>query len=1228
MSNRKKHRGASLIEAVEPRILFRTVFVDPNSPAALRDGAGWSSAYNSYSEAMIYAAAGDELRLADAVYKPTATTNRAVSFTIRNGLTIKGGYAGYGAPDPDARDTNLYQTIFSGDIGVEGDISDNSTHVFQGTTGPAGTRTTYDGIVITGGNANATIATSSDAQGGGAYGTSANFVNCLFTQNYAMLGGAVYSPQTGGLSNCTFTNNSAVDGAAVYVTAADTIINLCTFAGNSAARDGGAVYTGASLSMQSCSFTSNSAANRGGAIANVGNSSITLAICTFTRNSAVTGGAIDLAAGGAAFINRGVFNGNLASGLGGAIRVQSATFKLMNSTFTSNSGSAGGAVSTNCQQSPLILNCTFTGNVATQITRHVQYSGAVPSIVNSIIWDPNSLPKSTYADYDTLSSYSNVPGGSAGSHNVDLDPLFMRNPAPGQDGVWATADDDYGNLRLYAFSPLVDAADTFAMSQNGIGDRDVAGRLRFFDVPTTPDTGIGGQPMGDIGAHEAVPTRIVVTTGPYAGVKRQNLTLQALAASTVAGALQYAWDFDADGQFDDATGASPVFIVPVLPDNTLLSVSVRVTDGAAVSYTSSTTVRVGPDYLRVDSRATGANDGSSWGNAFVSLKDALNYAVSGQEIHVAGGIYKPTTSTDRNVSFALRNGIAIRGGYAGVGSPNPDLRDLAAYPSVLSGNIGAAGSNVDNSRHVVVAQGLDSSAVLDGFTIADGYNFGGSGPLFGGGGMSIDGGAPTIQSCTFTANLASMGGAVEERSASSTFIDCVFIANGGDRGAGVYESNCTSLFQNCSFIENNVFIAGPGIWAEGSTTRMDRCIFTGNLSAGAYFYGCPSVKVTNSVFTGNRGASALIATNGLSIEVTGCIFSGNVSNSGAAVRLSAPNVLVANCTFADNNKLTPSLQLSYSTATVANCIFWSAQPSSVPHLDATALVNLQVKSTDIQGGYAGAGNINSNPLFVRNPSPGADGQWDGVNDDYGDLRLQAGSPCIDSGDNSLVPAGTVIDVAGNARFVDSPGVNDAGAIVDMGALERQLPVYAKSALFQTDGVSPSLNVSFNVPLTSSSISESDLVIQTILGDGTLGGNIPVTEFSYNPATRSVRFFMPANIADGNYRATIAAGSVIDSDGNAGASASSFDFFTLAGDANHDRRVDINDLAALSMFWLQPGREFSQGDFDYSGTVDSKDLALLSANWQRVLAEPVAAVPLAAKTSPPKRTATRVAAMVL
>jgi hypothetical protein len=91
-------------------------------------------------------------------------------------------------------------------------------------------------------------------------------------------------------------------------------------------------------------------------------------------------------------------------------------------------------------------------------------------------------------------------------------------------------------------------------------------------------------------------------------------------------------------------------------------------------------------------------------------------------------------------------------------------------------------------------------------------------------------------------------------------------------------------------------------------------------------------------------------------------------------------------------------------------------------------------STVIDGG----GNLAGDPEFLRDPDPGPDGDWDGVDDDYGDLHLGAGSPAVDSGTNSAISLPTDLD--SNPRIVDGDG--DGTATVDMGAYEFQTyPLY-------------------------------------------------------------------------------------------------------------------------------------------------------------------------------------------
>jgi predicted outer membrane repeat protein len=139
------------------RLIFeRTVFVDSNA-AGSNDGSSWQDAYNYLQDALAMWSPGDQIWVADGIYKPDqgggkTPGDRGATFQLISGIVIKGGYAGYGAPDPNERDIELYETILSGDIGTVGVNTDNSYHVVTG----SGTDETaiLDGFTITAGNAN------------------------------------------------------------------------------------------------------------------------------------------------------------------------------------------------------------------------------------------------------------------------------------------------------------------------------------------------------------------------------------------------------------------------------------------------------------------------------------------------------------------------------------------------------------------------------------------------------------------------------------------------------------------------------------------------------------------------------------------------------------------------------------------------------------------------------------------------------------------------------------------------------------------------------------------------------------------------------------------------------------------------------------------------------------------------------------------------------------------
>jgi hypothetical protein len=83
------------------------------------------------------------------------------------------------------------------------------------------------------------------------------------------------------------------------------------------------------------------------------------------------------------------------------------------------------------------------------------------------------------------------------------------------------------------------------------------------------------------------------------------------------------------------------------------------------------------------------------------------------------------------------------------------------------------------------------------------------------------------------------------------------------------------------------------------------------------------------------------------------------------------------------------------------------------------------------------------------------------------------------------------------------------------------------------------------------------------------------------------------------------GSVSDPSGNA-IGEFSFGFFVLAGDANHDRSVDFNDLVKLAQNYNTTGRTYADGDFTGDGKVDFNDLVVLAQRYNTSLSATPAA----------------------
>lgn len=377
------------------------------------------------------------------------------------------------------------------------------------------------------------------------------------------------------------------------------------------------------------------------------------------------------------------------------------------------------------------------------------------------------------------------------------------------------------------------------------------------------------------------------------------------------------------------------------------------------------------DIIYVDADASGAGDGSSWTDAYNYLQDALAAVITGDEIRIAQGIYKPDkgaadTAGDRTATFQLVSGVTVQGGYAGFGETNPDARDLELYKTIFSGDLAGDdgvnfSNNGENSYHVVTGSGTDTTGVLDGVTITAG-NANGTGTYGYGSGLYNDHGNPTMTDCTISDNWASSGGGggmYNGNNSSPGLTGCTFIGNWPD-GMDNYESSPT--LNNCTFYSNF-----KGMQNTNSSPILTGCTF-GNNDRGMY-NDQSSPMLSNCLFNGNDGA--MYNWNGSGPSLTNCSFNGNSAGSGGGLKNENANPVLTDCTFTGNSASTSGggMYNYYSNPSLTNCTF--EENSSESHSGALrnfnsnpvltgCTFNSNTASTD--GGAIG--NAQSSPILT------------------------------------------------------------------------------------------------------------------------------------------------------------------------------------------------------------------------------------------------------------------------
>ena len=545
-------------------------------------------------------------------------------------------------------------------------------------------------------------------------------------------------------------------------------------------------------------------------------------------------------------------------------------------------------------------------------------------------------------------------------------------------------------------------ASTYTWSNNTTGNTLSATTTGTYSVTGVAGNGCSNTATASVTVN-AVPS-LTITASPSATITQGNSVTLTVSAT---GATSFTW----------STGSTSSSIVVSPTTSTPYSVMARNGAGCVVStsLTITTTPPVCGPVIYVTQPGAGLRDGSSWDNALgdnqlqIAIDAAANCGGNGQ-VWVATGVYKPTTGSDRNASFALRNGVALYGGFAGTETALTDRPAInpvggpggASQPSstTLSGNIGTVGNSNDNSFHVLNnPTGLTTTAVLDGFVIT-----GGAGGTQGGG-MLNDGSSPTIRKCSFVGNSASapgttntnQGGAMANTNSSSPQLtNCVFQSN---LVAGGFTTNQGGAMANTN----------------GSSPQLTNCVFQSNSATGSS---------TNPNFSKLGGAMANTNSNP---KLINCAFlsnsaSGSGNNLGGAMYNNVGNPQLTNCSFLGNSAGPGRAVYNISSSPkLINCVVFGNGGGSTFANSGSSSIPSSIGATFSLFDNTVTGYSSDPTNLTASTSPFASST---------SVALAANSPAIDAGLNSASGlSGISTDLAGNPRLV--------GCKVDMGALEFQ-----------------------------------------------------------------------------------------------------------------------------------------------------------------------------------------------
>ena len=368
---------------------------------------------------------------------------------------------------------------------------------------------------------------------------------------------------------------------------------------------------------------------------------------------------------------------------------------------------------------------------------------------------------------------------------------------------------------------------------------------------------------------------------------------------------------------------------------------------------------------------------------YTTIQAAIDVAVNGDIVLVADGLYYENIKY-RGKAITVASHFLVDGDTSHISN------------TIINGS---QPSHIDSGSVVYFISGEDTTSMLCGFTITEGYN----------GGIECENSGMKIINNNITTNSSIYGGGifieaesnqcniVIEKNTINNNIASGHHGNSG-HGGGIYIDRISGTFYgriSNNFIAHN--LAGP---AESGYSDGQR----GLLGAGIYIRNCSPLISNNIIIENNIGG-------GVSIQ-------------------NAQPILINNTIVNNNDYYGGGISIDEnSNPILINSILWN----NTTEIDLRDSSSLTISHSDIKGGLSGIivgggstvywldGNIDAYPEFVDTAN--------------GDFHLTDNSPCIGAAIDSIEIAGTWY-YCPLTDFEGRPRPNPVGTMPDMGAYEN------------------------------------------------------------------------------------------------------------------------------------------------------------------------------------------------